>query len=438
MLRRPTILYLSTDKELAASLRESVNSVCKHVYFILFDPLNDSPEFSLKQFPEVVLYSSGDILADFSMKTSLNYTLNNSWVDFAKPENILNSPEKYIDIAFSVMLSGYRPKFSICTPAYNTNPEFIYRLYNSLTAQKTQYDLWEWVILDQSVLPGTSDVYKKLASIDSRVKYFVDDDPRSKNWKSNIGDAKRKCFSCARGEFLIELDHDDELLLGALPILLDVVLKFDPDFIYSDCLELDQARKFSYPYPNGWGLHLGSKYKFFVENLSSTSLYGSASKINSEFWVNNTPAMSNLSMRHIVSCPNHVRIWKFSFYSKIGGHNPQLPVVDDYELVVRTMVAGGSCVKVQAPLYVQYYHSSNSQDESRAYIQELVKRVSNMYKQQISAAVFGKAYKADRFFNLTFEQCFNALALDSSLKSSVVDYSITYIPDTSNLSKVLY
>ena len=56
-----------------------------------------------------------------------------------------------------------------------------------------------------------------------------------------------------------------------------------------------------------------------------------------------TPDINALSIRHIVAEPNHVRCWKKEFYHKIGGHNIELSVLDDMDLLIRTFYMVKMC-----------------------------------------------------------------------------------------------
>ena len=65
------------------------------------------------------------------------------------------------------------------------------------------------------------------------------------------------------------------------------------------------------------------------------------------------------SIRGIYALPNHVRTWKKEFYHKIGGHNIELSVLDDMDVVIRSFIYG-RVAKVDKVLYIQ------NQGESRA------------------------------------------------------------------------
>jgi hypothetical protein len=66
-----------------------------------------------------------------------------------------------------------------------------------------------------------------------------------------------------------------------------------------------------------------------------------------------TADINALSVRGIHALPNHVRCWSASFYRKIGGHNPELAVLDDMDILIRTFLYG-KMTKVDKVLYIQH------------------------------------------------------------------------------------
>ena len=49
-----------------------------------------------------------------------------------------------------------------------------------------------------------------------------------------------------------------------------------------------------------------------------------------------TPNINNITLSHLVCCPNHPRIWERQFLLDIGNYSEMLPICDDYELLLRT------------------------------------------------------------------------------------------------------
>jgi hypothetical protein len=95
--------------------------------------------------------------------------------------------------------------------------------------------------------------------------------------------------------------------------------------------------------------------------------------------------VNRLALTHIVSVPNHVRAWRTKFYHHIGGHNPKLPVADDYELIVRTALAG-KIHHIPKMLYKQHINPGSAQRTKNAQIQELVPKIHDIYSEMLDAA----------------------------------------------------
>jgi len=111
---------------------------------------------------------------------------------------------------------------SIFTPTHN--PRFLPRLADSLARQRhTQF---EWLIVPNGHLQP-ADIRIDLPQ--ARVVPFSGDSNR-------VGELKRFCCMEARGDILVEVDHDDELTPDALACLFEA-FESDPDlsFAYSNC-----------------------------------------------------------------------------------------------------------------------------------------------------------------------------------------------------------
>lgn len=224
--------------------------------------------------------------------------------------------------------------FSIFTSAYNMTDEMFYRLYGSLTAQT--YNNWNWFILDDG-----DKGYDWKNVKDPRVRIF-------KNISDHgcIGYNKRAIAMMCDGDYLVEVDHDDELLPDCLMQLYKAFKQYNADFVYSYALELVNG-KAAY-YTDDFALGLGTYEQHIVKGK--------------EYSVATTPDINALSLRHIVSLPNHVRSWRKSFYHKIDGHNPNLCVLDDMEILIRTFIKGAVMVKIPEVLYIQHRGHTTQND----------------------------------------------------------------------------
>jgi glycosyltransferase involved in cell wall biosynthesis len=260
------------------------------------------------------------------------------------------------------------PLVSVFTPAYLTGDK-IERPWCSLLAQT--YANWEWVIYDDSPDEGkTFAQLSALAGDDFRVSVHRADRPSGR-----IGEVKQRACGLARGEILAELDHDDALTPNALADVVEAYAAFpDAGFFYTDCAEIFESGHNAY-YPDGWGLGYGS---YRHEELDGH-----------EYLVTNYPGVNAKTIRHIVGVPNHLRAWTREGYFTSGGHNPEIHVGDDYELIVRTFLTT-RMVHVQRFGYVQYHNNvtqrvpgGNTQRLRNAEIQRLVRYFRDRYSGQI-------------------------------------------------------
>jgi O-antigen biosynthesis protein len=256
------------------------------------------------------------------------------------------------------------PLVSVFTPAFRTSERHLRRAYRSLLDQT--YDNWEWVIMDDSADGGAT--LRKLeatAGNDYRVKIYA-----SHRRSGKIGAVKRQACALTRGEILVELDHDDELVSDILSGIVEA-FRQNPQagFVYSDWAEVDDDSGASLRYADGWAFGCGS---YRPENYNGRELF-----------VVNAPPVNAQTIRHIVGVPNHARAWRRDVYWQIGGHNPDLHIADDYELLVRTFLQT-EMLRLPKLGYIQYLNTgSNTQDRRRSEIQRMVGCVSAYYEQQI-------------------------------------------------------
>jgi hypothetical protein len=185
-----------------------------------------------------------------------------------------------------------------------------------------------------------------------------------------IGEVKRRACALSRGGILVELDHDDELTPNALT---DVVEAFRQNphagFVYSDWAEVAEDSDAPLSYGDRWAFGYGS---YRIESYHGRELL-----------VANAPPLNAQTIRHIVGVPNHVRAWRSDIYWNIGGHNRNIHVADDYELLLRTFL-NTQMVHLPKLCYIQHLNSgNNAQDTRRGEIQRLVRSFSEHYEAQI-------------------------------------------------------
>lgn len=183
---------------------------------------------------------------------------------------------------------------SVITPTHD--PKHIGELWESMKNQT--YGNWEWVVL---------------ANNGAKVEI---DDPRVRVIEcpfdsKSVGALKRFAFMQAKGDVLVEADHDDVLT----PDCLEEVAKAfeDPEigFVYSNNAKIGDFAPYDHSY--GW------EWRKYGKHYEMVSFPPSAA-----------------SLAYIWFAPDHVRAWRASVYREVGGHDLKLGVLDDQDLMVRT------------------------------------------------------------------------------------------------------
>lgn len=254
---------------------------------------------------------------------------------------------------------------SVVTPTYRTAPDVLARTWASLKAQT--YGDWEWVVWDDT--PG-QEVWRHLYGLAADERYRVVAH-RSHVPSGVIGQVKRRAFMVAEGDLLVELDHDDELTPDALKSIAAAFEDPQVGFVYSDWCEILPSGE-SGRYPDGWGFGYGGDYWSEEHGV----------------WVMRAPELNRVTLGHIVSAPNHVRAWRASVYRQVGGHDPSLPVADDYDLVVRTALAT-ECLHLPRMLYRQHVGPSTAQRVRNQEIQWRVEEIASRYHNDLDARFGG-------------------------------------------------
>jgi len=337
---------------------------------------------------EVIVYSlpfTDDIKKDFSFYkpdmimgcdsrvSSNNKIISNRIIRYLNfpPDNILAN-----DIVCQATFrncQNLQPKFSIFTPTYNTG-ERIYRTYESIKNQTL--DEWEWIIVDDSSNDDTWDIIQEISKNDFRVKTHKIYPPSN----GNIGLVKRRACSLSNGEWLVELDHDDTLVSTCLEELHNASLKYpDSGFMYSDVCELyedGEMKTYDHDLSGNWYGRHDNYFDFGYAGHTYVEADGNM------YAAHHYPDINPLTIRFNISMPNHVRVWKKEVYDKIGGHNINTPIADDYELIVRTFL-NTEMVHIKKMLYLQYNNRNSAVDNNAIDINRRSRLIRDYYDLQI-------------------------------------------------------
>ena len=289
-----------------------------------------------------ILVTYGHSKSEYNIvKTMIPKRLQNAvWVHASSLDNIdeFNVSVNYYFINHVIGARIHtRPKFSIFTTCFESY-EKILRAYESV--QQQTFNDWEWVVLDDSHGSNNFSYLQKML-IDPRIRLYK----RACN-SGIIGNVKNEAVSLCRGEYCIELDHDDKLTHTCLE---DAVAVFEakPDvgFIYMDFINMFED---------------GSPMKYEGDIISKG--YGGyyTMKYEGEWhYVFITPNINNITLSNLACCPNHPRIWERQTLMDIGNFSELLPICDDYELLLRT------CTKTKAAKicklgYIQYMNEGDN------------------------------------------------------------------------------
>lgn len=238
---------------------------------------------------------------------------------------------------------------TIITPTHD--PRWLGGAWISLKAQTYEGD-WEWLIVPNGgcVLPP---------DIVNAQKVHVVPYPTEVN--RGVGALKRFCCEQARGDIIVELDHDDMLAPHALQVIVDAFGDPSIDFVYSNSAEF---------FDGTWKPHIyDSQYGWETRECE---FYGHKFQEIRAF----PPTAQSLCLVHYA--PNHVRAWRASAYWDVGGHDASMEVADDHDLCCRFYLEK-NIKHIDECLYLYRMHGDNSYLRHNAAVQEATKQVRDKY-----------------------------------------------------------
>lgn len=267
---------------------------------------------------------------------------NRKWIhkDDITDINLFNYNVNYCYISTVIdKRINFRPKFSIFTTCYKSY-DYIDVAYNSI--KKQSLTDWEWVILDDTPEDEHFNVLREKLGSDYRVRLYK----RDKN-SGNIGNVKNEVISLCRGKYVLEMDHDDEILPNCLS---DAYNIFESDekigFVYGDTIIVDR------------------KYKsFFYGDFLCKGYAGYyCEKMSNGIWthVYNTPNVNNITMHYNYTMPNHPRMWRRSVLMECENYSELLPICDDFEIMLKTFCSDYKVVKNNKAQYIQYMNDGGN------------------------------------------------------------------------------
>ena len=228
---------------------------------------------------------------------------------------------------------------TVFTPIHKYNEEYFHDLH--LSVHRQTFTDYEWIILLNGEAVEEETTIRKLAPW---ARIVVTDKT------GNVGALKAMCCELAKGEILVELDYDDQLVGTALEEVAKAFQDQQVQFAYSNFVEQRNGESRTYGAAYGW-----QSRKFFdmMQNVSF-------------------PEQAHY-MRRIEWAPNHVRAFRKSAYDKLK-YDETLAVGDDHDLVCKFYVEYGErgFKHIDECLYIYRLHEENTCSTRNAEVQRQV------------------------------------------------------------------
>ena len=165
------------------------------------------------------------IAAFLSFDPSSGYSLVSKSTATAKNGYTYVLPQKPHDFSDFMESDDARPVFSIVVPVFNTPQQVFQKMADSVKSQ--WYPHWELILVDDaSTSEKTLECMENLQ--DERIIKKVLQENQGIAGATNAG------IATATGDYVVFLDHDDELTVDCLYELARCIEQEDPDYIYSD------------------------------------------------------------------------------------------------------------------------------------------------------------------------------------------------------------
>lgn len=135
------------------------------------------------------------------------------------------APERPADLADILAQPGFDIRFSIVTPTWNTPPALLRAMIASVQAQ--WYPHWQLILADDA--SPSQETRSALAQIsDPRIQVLFAEQ------NGGISAATNRAIAGATGDYIVFLDHDDELTVDCLYELARAIRDTGADYLYSD------------------------------------------------------------------------------------------------------------------------------------------------------------------------------------------------------------
>ena len=367
--KKPSAIVYNWDRKGVFEIQSEIYCEENLIDYVTIYSLNDIDnlikDYSKYQ-PDLIISFGNRIVLDSKI-------LNLRYINYDKIINDVELANEIVKRGTFINCENPKPQFSIFTPTYNIG-ERILRTYDSILNQS--FTDWEWIVVDDSTDDITWNILLELKEKDYRVKpYRIF--PLS---GGNIGLVKNRAASLCDGDWLVELDHDDVLTKQCLEVSNDAILQYpDAGFLYSDVCEMFEdggMKTYDHDFSGNW---YGRNDNFFDFGYAGHSWTNVDGKDLIAHWY---PDINPLTIRFNISMPDHVRMWERKKYLEIGGHNKNLPIADDLEIIIRTFL-NTKIIHVKQVLYIQYNNKNTTVDNNAIDINRRARLVRDYYDKKI-------------------------------------------------------
>lgn len=256
------------------------------------------------------------------------------------------NPEFAISCCFSgIFRTLNQPLFSIIITSFQSKDR-INRVFESL--KKQIYKNFEVVVYSDNEPNSDEEKY-----LEHKIKNFQKEIPFLRYYKplerdGRIGYVKKRAFGLASGSLLCEMDHDDELTPECLLWIYLAAEKYKNNnlgLLFTESLQIHEGSKDPHSYGQLYAFGFNGDYKSLIRGKYHHTLL--------------TPSINYTTVKHLIGLMNHLRVWTSHVYHLIGGHNENLSVSDDYDLIIRTLIASNVC-QIPELGYLQYINKGHS------------------------------------------------------------------------------
>lgn len=204
----------------------------------------------------------------------------------------------------------------------------------------------EWTIGYNGSLTE-SDVISAIGQLPERIKVVFPEIDRSSR---KIGDLKRSLCVASTGDILVELDHDDILVENALEMVVNALGGCDDAFVYSNSATFDDKTLTPIIYNPDYG---------WSQQIITVEAPGTKMHKQTAVGMRSHPPTAR-SICQVLYAPDHVRVWTRKAYNAAGGHDKDMDVCDDHDLICRTYLNKSTkIIQIPETLYL-YRRGSES------------------------------------------------------------------------------